>query len=1249
MKRIVQLSFLLSYFFFSLDVTQAQQLWNAELNTLTFEKDEVYARENLPQNFKLLSLNLNDFNNQVQVLQSKGASKIIQLPDANGVLKRFSIKETSNFQAGLQAKYPSIRSYTAQGIDDPTAIAKISTGTDGFHAVIFSGKEETVYIDPHTKDNSKYIVYKRSSLSKLTDEFKCEFEGSAKNDVDDHDHHHRAADDSKLRTYRIAIATSGGYSQFHLNNQGVDASASDADKKAAVISALNTSLTRINGVFEKDLAVHFVLVNDNDKIVFLDEDTDGISDGSAGTMINEVQTICDNEIGDANYDIGHVFSIAGSGLAGVGVVCVSGQKARGVTGISSPISDPYDIDYVAHEIGHQFGATHTQNNDCNRTNSTAVEPGSGSTIMGYAGICSPNVISVGSATGNSDDHFHAVSIQQMWETITSSGNCAVQTDTNNAIPTANAGSDFSIPKSTPFRLVGVATDADGLSTLTYNWEQIDNTPAQMPPLATNTVGPAFRSLPSKDSPIRYMPDLETVVGGNLSNTWEVLASVERDYNFSFFVRDNNAGGGGAARDDMMVSVVDVDPFTVTSQTTAESWDVGSTQTITWNVGSTNAAPINSALVNIRLSIDGGVTFPIYLKTDTPNDGTEDIVVPNNPSTDARIMVEASDNIFYNINPLNFTVNSTTPTFILNNNSGVQTACNTGGASIDYTLNFDFVNGFNETVTFTTTGEPSGATVTFSPTSINADGDVTMTISNFDGATAQEYTINVVGTSTSVTQNVNAVLQVRSSTFNALNLTSPTNGATDISLTEVLMWDADFNASSYDVEIASDNAFTTIVSSGNVTTNSYEATNLAGTTEYFWRVKPKNQCGEGAFSSVFSFTTQVPEYCTSTFTDDAGGAEHILNVTFGGINNSSGNDTADGYEDFTSISTNVLRGQTREISVRMNTDGYQDHCYVFIDWNQDFSFDNATERYDLGTELADVGTLTQNITIPADAKFGSTRMRVIIEYDDPSNGFGEGACDADHIWEWGETEDYTINVVEPNLQFDNITVQTLSESCQGQDDGQISVSINQQEFTYKITITGPGATVNDLALTQLNYTLAGLAPGAYTVCVLAEEVATSQCFEINVDAAAQIALKVGNVKQSNKYSFRVDSGSPPYEVFLNDNLIAVSSDKNFDLEIEGSGTLKVKTSKECEGVYQKNIGDIFLKQNPITSVIGVGIPFEADPFIQATVFDVSGKIVFANKVQNNNGNLEIPFANYAKGVYILKLEIEGAEPLKIIKQ
>ncbi|MDC1374701.1 M12 family metallo-peptidase [Polaribacter sp.] len=409
-------------------------------------------------------------------------------------------------------------------------------------------------------------------------------------------------------------------------------------------------MTRINGVYERDLGVTMEIVADNDKIIFLDAATDGITDGDASSMINEVQTICDQEIGAENYDIGHVFSSAGSGLAGLGVVCVNGQKARGVTGIASARGDPYDIDYVSHEMGHQFGATHTQNNDCNRTDFTAVEPGSASTIMGYAGICEPNV------QNNSDDHFHAVSIDQMWSTIQSSANCAVSIDNGNATPTSNAGADFSIPKSTPFILRGVGTDLDAENVLTYNWEQTDNEIATMPPASTNTLGPAFRSNPSSTSPNRYMPELSTVVAGNTSSIWEVVPSVARELNFSLVVRDNNAGGGNSARDDMIVSVLDTAPFTIIAPSSAVTWDAGTTQTIVWDKGTTAVAPINCQYVNIKLSINGGITFPLTIVSNTLNDGTEDIVIPNYTTATARIMVEAADNIFYNVNETNFTIN-----------------------------------------------------------------------------------------------------------------------------------------------------------------------------------------------------------------------------------------------------------------------------------------------------------------------------------------------------------------------------------------------------------------------------------------------------------------------------------------------------------------------------------------------------------------------------------------------------------------
>jgi hypothetical protein len=285
----------------------------------------------------------------------------------------------------------------------------------------------------------------------------------------------------------------------------------------------------------------------------------------------------------------------------------------------------------------------------------------------------------------------------------------------------------------------------------------------------------------------------------------------------------------------------------------------------------------------------------------------------------------------------------------------------------------------------------------------------MTISNLNGATPQAYTIKVDGNANTVNQTTNVTLNVTTSSFGSLTLTVPVDNATNISLSEELQWDADVNASSYDVQVASDSGFSTVVSSGNVTTNSYSVSGLSGNTTYYWRVKPKNSCGEGALSNAFSFTTLQPSYCTSTFTDELGGTEHITNVTFNTINNNSGNDMVDGYQDFTAINTTVKRGDSHQISVTFDTGGFQDHCYVFIDWSQDYIFDKTTERYDLGTISADVGTIEFTVPIPNDARFGNTRMRVIIEYDDPGNGFGDGPCDSDHLTEWGETEDYTVIV------------------------------------------------------------------------------------------------------------------------------------------------------------------------------------------------------------------------------------------------
>ncbi len=643
-KNLVILLFTL--FGFGLQAQNPSSLWS-RIAPDDVETQNKEARSTMPSDFELFSLKTEDLKviltNAPARRSTSNSNLIIELPTANG-LQKFEVFEAAVLSEGLQEKFPGINSYVGQGIDDPSAIARFSVSSIGVNVVISSANHKSFYIDPYTEDKRNYIAYSTASLPASPNSFECLVEDTVAPLLDAPENT-KNPDDGKLRTFRLAIACTGEFAQFHLNEQGVDPNASDAVKKAAVLSAMNVTMTRVNGIYERDMAVTMVLVPNNEDIIYLNASTDPFTNGSAGTLINQSQSVIDSQIGSANYDIGHTFSTGAGGLAQLRVPCTS-SKARGVTGISQPIGDFYDVDYVAHEMGHQYGANHTFNNSCggNRNNLTAYEPGSGSTIMAYAGICNPNV------QAHSDDYFHAVSIQEMWANITTGNSqCADQSNTNNNAPTADAGPDYTIPKSTPFVLKGTGTDPDS-DVLSYCWEQYDRQIAPMPPQNTSTVGPAFRSEQPLASPNRYMPKINTVLFGNTESTWEVVPSVGRDMVFRLTVRDNVAGGAAGDNDAMVVTVDgNSGPFEITSQNNDAEWKQGTQQTITWNVANSDQAPVSCANVDIMLSLDRQ-TYDIVLATATPNDGSETITVPNVPNgNDARIMIVGSDNIFFDIN------------------------------------------------------------------------------------------------------------------------------------------------------------------------------------------------------------------------------------------------------------------------------------------------------------------------------------------------------------------------------------------------------------------------------------------------------------------------------------------------------------------------------------------------------------------------------------------------------------------------
>ena len=991
--------------------------------------DLVLSKTTLSQ-FELYSLDVDSFTSEM------ANNKTIEVP-VNGNLSNFSIQETTNFTNQLASKYGYIKSFSLQGIDDKTATGKVSFGVNGIHLIIFSGKHSTVYIDPYTKDKTTYIIYNKSNIENQPDELSCLLENN-KTVIEKEsttDTAKKNANDSTLRTYRLALASTVEYSEFHINNQGIPDSASDTDKTAAVLSGMNTTMTRLNGVFEKEIGVHFNIILNSDgenELIFID--SDNFTNDNASILLDESQAVCDDIIGSDNYDIGHTFGTAGGGLAYLGVLCLNGFKGGGVTGSSTPIGDAFEIDLAAHEFGHQLGANHSYNSSCNnnRNDSTAAEPGSGSTIMGYAGICAPTNVQ-----NSSDDYFHSISIDQMWSTIQSTS-CAAETNTNNTAPVVNAGNDVSVPKSTPLALRGEATDEDSTS-LTYCWEQTDLEIATMPPLNTNIGGPAFRSLPPTDSPDRYLPALSTVIAGNISTQWEVLPAVARDMNFSLVVRDNNPNGGASERDDMKITIIDTDPFIVTSPNTNVTWDAGTTETITWDKSTTDQAPINCANVRIKLSTDGGETFPFTLVESTPNDGSYNLIIPNQITSTARIMIEGIDNIFYNVNTTNFSIISSGPTFILSNiiNDGSTTATvcsnNNAPSSVIYNVDVSYINDFSEEVTLSIDNLPDGVLATYSENIINDSAEITITLNNFENVDLGQYVLLLNGNSSSIDSTMELpTLNVYSDDFEEQTLSSPSNNTVNINSSGTTFeWNStDINAVQFDIEIALDQSFNNIIiSEQDLTTNTYIASELDRNTAHYWRVKPKNDCGDGDYSETYSFTTQGFEYCDSKFTETIG-SEFISNVTINTIDNNSGDDntsdTPDGYEDFTDINTSLAIGVNYPISVTLDPVGFNDHCYVFIDWDGDLNFNTTTERYDLGSYSgSETTTDSFEIIVPEDATLGETRMRVIIEYFSDTTTFGEGACDTDHNSEFGETEDYTINIINNFISidvFDDVTLE-----------------------------------------------------------------------------------------------------------------------------------------------------------------------------------------------------------------------------------
>jgi chitodextrinase len=776
----------------------------------------------------------------------------VSFPISESEFQNFSIYKTSNFSPELEAAHPEIATYYGESVDGKSAKIYFSISPLGLSSMQLRLGKEAVFVEPYDNNNSTYVVYKKSDKGISKNKFECatsaksSAEGLKMGKI-------LSADDGLLRTYRLALSCTGEYTQYF------------GGTKALALAAMNNTLTRVNGVFENDFAIRLVLIPEQENIIFTSSSTDPYSNATAGadgawnTELMNVLHGTTYGIGDSKFDIGHLFGASGGGgNAGcIGCVCNNSTtydaaeqwywyKGQGFTSPADnvPSGDSFDIDYVAHEIGHQFGGNHTFT-DSEEYTIAQVEPGSGSTIMGYAGITTEDV------QAHSDPYFHAVSIQQITEYIKStSGSCSVNTPTGNNAPTASAGADFNIPKSTPFMLTGSASDSNG-DALTYTWEQMDvQNSTTSNPSATKTTGPAFRSYSPTTSPVRYFPKMNSVLNGatttaGLELNVEVLPSVSRTLKFRFTARDNKANGAGNAYDDMMVTVSSTaGPLIITSQNAAGiSYPQGSSQNVTWNVANTNTLAAN---VDILLSTDSGNTWSTLI-TGTPNDGSQSVTIPSITSNTCRFMVKASGNVFFNVNTANFSITApdtevpTAPTLSANNTTSTKTTLSWTGATDNVAVaSYDIYK--------------DGTFVANSTTS-------PYTVTGLSASTSYVFTVKAKDASNNISVSSNAVTV----TTLAPDTEAPTapslsaSGTTNVSTTLTFSGATD-NIGVTAYEIYKDGALIATVNN-----SPYTVTGLSASTTYIFTVKAKDDAGNvSPLSNAISVTTLAAPAATELY-------------------------------------------------------------------------------------------------------------------------------------------------------------------------------------------------------------------------------------------------------------------------------------------------------------------------------------------------------------------------------------------------